>query len=74
MIITTIYLLINHFTQNHILLSIIEYHMLIIYNIVFSDTAAVYNNELYIKEALKVLLPKYHLKREDLFITSKLGK
>jgi len=48
--------------------------MLIIYNIVFSDTAAVYNNELYIKEALKVLLPKYHLKREDLFITSKLGK
>ncbi|CAI6365296.1 unnamed protein product [Macrosiphum euphorbiae] len=37
------------------------------------DTAAVYNNEQYIKEALKVLLPKYHLKREDLFITSKLA-
>jgi len=39
----------------------------------FSDTAAVYHNEKYIKEALQVLLPKYHLKREDLFITSKLG-
>lgn len=37
------------------------------------DTAAVYNNEEYIKQALQVLLPKYHLKREDLFITSKLG-
>lgn len=37
------------------------------------DTAAVYNNEQYIKEALQVLLPKYHLKREDLFITSKLA-
>lgn len=39
----------------------------------FSDTAAVYNNEEYIRDALKVLLPKYNLKREDLFITSKLG-
>lgn len=39
----------------------------------YLDTAAVYNNEQYIKDALKVLLPKYHLKREDLFITSKLG-
>ncbi|VVC33439.1 NADP-dependent oxidoreductase domain,Aldo/keto reductase [Cinara cedri] len=37
------------------------------------DTAAVYRNEEYIKEALAVLLPKYHLKREDLFITSKLA-
>jgi len=37
------------------------------------DTAAVYHNEDYIREALKVLLPKYHLKREDLFITSKLA-
>lgn len=32
-----------------------------------------YNNEEYIRDALKVLLPKYNLKREDLFITSKLG-
>ncbi|XP_050437298.1 glyoxal reductase-like [Adelges cooleyi] len=36
------------------------------------DTAAVYHNEHYIKDALKVLLPKYGLSRKDIFITSKL--
>ncbi|XP_045168314.2 glyoxal reductase-like [Mercenaria mercenaria] len=37
------------------------------------DTAAVYRNEGDIGESLKVLLPKFSLQREDLFITSKLG-
>jgi diketogulonate reductase-like aldo/keto reductase len=36
------------------------------------DTAAVYGNEQDIGTALKELLPKYNLKREDIFITSKL--
>lgn len=36
------------------------------------DTAVVYRNEEYIGSALKTLLPKYNLKREDIFITSKL--
>lgn len=38
------------------------------------DTAVVYRNEEYIGTALKTLLPKYNLKREDIFITSKLSK
>lgn len=37
------------------------------------DTACVYRNEEYIGEALKTLLPKYKLSREDIFITSKLS-
>ncbi|CAH1366444.1 unnamed protein product [Tenebrio molitor] len=37
------------------------------------DTAAVYGNEQDIGTALKELLPKYNLKREDIFITSKLS-
>ncbi|XP_033224467.1 uncharacterized oxidoreductase YtbE-like [Belonocnema kinseyi] len=37
------------------------------------DTAAVYKNEEAIGTALKSLLPKYNLKREDLFITTKLS-
>ncbi|KAK4872922.1 hypothetical protein RN001_014951 [Aquatica leii] len=37
------------------------------------DTAAVYGNESDIGLALKDLLPKYNLQREDLFITSKLS-
>lgn len=37
------------------------------------DTAAVYGNESDIGIALKQLLPKYNLKREDIFITSKLA-
>lgn len=36
------------------------------------DTAVVYRNEEHIGSALKVLLPKYGLRREDIFITSKL--
>ncbi|XP_043473059.1 aldo-keto reductase family 4 member C8-like [Leptopilina heterotoma] len=36
------------------------------------DTAAVYRNEDAIGAALKILLPKYNLKREDIFITTKL--
>lgn len=38
------------------------------------DTAAVYGNETDIGSALKQLLPKYNLRREDIFIISKLGK
>ncbi|XP_047110999.1 uncharacterized oxidoreductase MSMEG_2408/MSMEI_2347-like [Schistocerca piceifrons] len=37
------------------------------------DTAAVYGNEEDIGLALKDLLPKYNLKREDIFITTKLA-
>ncbi|KAK2862793.1 hypothetical protein Q5P01_002326 [Channa striata] len=37
------------------------------------DSAAVYRNEVDLGRALKELLPKYNLKREDVFITSKLG-
>lgn len=36
------------------------------------DTASGYRNEILIGNALKTLLPKYGLKREDIFITSKL--
>ncbi|KAK7574337.1 hypothetical protein V9T40_011528 [Parthenolecanium corni] len=37
------------------------------------DTAAVYRNEADIGHALKELLPKYNLRREDIYITSKLA-
>ncbi|XP_012264456.2 aldose reductase A-like [Athalia rosae] len=37
------------------------------------DTAERYGNEEDIGEALKVLLPKYNLKREDIFVTTKLS-
>ncbi|XP_071547576.1 glyoxal reductase-like isoform X2 [Panulirus ornatus] len=37
------------------------------------DTAAVYRNETELGEALRILLPKFGLKREDVFITSKLS-
>lgn len=37
------------------------------------DTASVYRNEKDIGDSIEQLLPKYGLKREDLFITSKLG-
>ncbi|XKL69258.1 hypothetical protein PGB90_007027 [Kerria lacca] len=37
------------------------------------DTAAVYGNETDIGSALKQLLPKYNLRREDIFIISKLA-
>ncbi|XP_050517910.1 aldose reductase A-like [Diabrotica virgifera virgifera] len=36
------------------------------------DTAAMYDNEKEIGDALKELLPKHNLKREDVFITTKL--
>jgi len=36
------------------------------------DTAVAYNNHRSIAKALTVLLPEYNLKREDLFITSKI--
>lgn len=39
-----------------------------------TDTASVYKNESDIGEALKKLLPEHGLQREDVFITSKLGK
>lgn len=38
------------------------------------DSAVCYRNESHIGDALKVLLPKYNLKREDIFITSKISK
>ncbi|CAG4955143.1 unnamed protein product [Colias eurytheme] len=37
------------------------------------DTAAVYGNEAFLGQALRTLLPKYNLEREDIFITSKLA-
>ncbi|XP_019951022.2 glyoxal reductase [Paralichthys olivaceus] len=37
------------------------------------DSAAVYKNEAELGQALRVLLPKYGLTRQDVFITSKLG-
>ncbi|CAK1555030.1 unnamed protein product [Leptosia nina] len=37
------------------------------------DTAAVYRNEAYLGLALKELLPKYNLDREDIFVTTKLS-
>ncbi|XP_026316701.1 uncharacterized protein LOC113227679 isoform X2 [Hyposmocoma kahamanoa] len=37
------------------------------------DTAAVYNNESHLKEAFRVLLPKYGLDRDDIFVTTKLS-
>ncbi|XP_065104838.1 glyoxal reductase [Paramisgurnus dabryanus] len=37
------------------------------------DTAAVYRNEAHVGHALRCLLPKHGLSREDVFITSKLG-
>lgn len=37
------------------------------------DTAAVYKNESDIGDCLNELLPKHNLKREDIFITTKLG-
>ncbi|MEQ2280141.1 hypothetical protein AMECASPLE_016639 [Ameca splendens] len=37
------------------------------------DSAAVYRNEAELGKALRALLPKYGLTREDVFITSKLG-
>ncbi|GFN83434.1 alcohol dehydrogenase [NADP(+)] [Plakobranchus ocellatus] len=37
------------------------------------DTASVYRNETDIGRAFKILLPKFSLQRQDIFITSKLG-
>jgi diketogulonate reductase-like aldo/keto reductase len=33
-----------------------------------------YNNEEYLGAAFKELLPRHNLKREDIFITTKIGK
>ena len=46
--------------------------VLIIFRLLQTDTAAVYRNEADIGRALKELLPKYGLSRQDVFITSKL--
>ena len=43
-------------------------------HLLLSDTAAVYRNEQHIGTALKLLCPKYGLRLEDVFITSKLGE
>nr|CAD2147585.1 unnamed protein product [Meloidogyne enterolobii] len=37
------------------------------------DTAQIYKNEKYIGKALQELMPKYKIKREDIFITTKLA-
>ncbi|KAJ8737520.1 hypothetical protein PYW08_000115 [Mythimna loreyi] len=37
------------------------------------DTAAVYRNESFLKEAFRILLPRYDLDRDDIFITTKLS-
>ena len=39
----------------------------------FQDTAQVYKNEADIGKCFETLLPKYGLKREDTFITTKIG-
>jgi diketogulonate reductase-like aldo/keto reductase len=44
-----------------------------VYQFLVSDTAAVYRNEEAIGLALKTLLPKFNLSREDIFLTTKLG-
>lgn len=38
------------------------------------DTAHMYNNEKYLGQAFKEMLPKHNLTREDIFITTKFGK
>lgn len=38
------------------------------------DTAHMYSNEKYLGVALKELLPKHNLTRNDIFITTKFGK
>lgn len=38
------------------------------------DTAHMYNNEIYLGAAFKIMLKKHNLKREDIFITTKFGK
>jgi hypothetical protein len=45
----------------------------VIYLFLVPDTAAVYRNEEAIGLALKTLLPKFNLSREDIFLTTKLG-
>lgn len=44
------------------------------WNWILADTAAIYRNEREIGEALKHFLPEFNLKREDIFITSKLSE
>ena len=39
----------------------------------FKDTAQVYKNEADLGQSFESLLPKYNLKREDIFITTKIG-
>lgn len=43
-------------------------------HLLVADTAVVYRNEQHIGEALKTLLPKHNLKRDDIFITTKLSE
>ena len=53
---------------------LIDIYFLLFFIIFLIDTAAVYRNEDCIGELLPGLLSKFGLKREDVFITSKLGK
>lgn len=53
-------------------------HILCVYLFIYllssSDTASGYKNETDLGKILKILLPKFNLKRENIFITSKLGR
>ncbi|XP_058450039.1 glyoxal reductase-like [Malaya genurostris] len=55
---------------NHLINETLDYALKAGYRHI--DTALVYRNEEHIGKALQTLLPKYNLKREDIFITSKL--
>ncbi|XP_058815973.1 glyoxal reductase-like [Topomyia yanbarensis] len=55
---------------NHLIYETLDYALKAGYRHI--DTAVVYRNEEHIGNALKTLLPKHNLKREDIFITSKL--
>ena len=48
--------------------------MYVIYIFIIIDTAAVYRNETFLKEAFQRLLPRHDLERDDIFITTKLCK
>ena len=39
----------------------------------FQDTAQVYKNEADIGKCFETLLPKFGLRREDIFLTTKIG-
>lgn len=52
----------------------IDKRIIVFISLCIIDTASAYKNEEDIGKSLKTLLPKYGLKRSDIFITSKLGE